>query len=261
MNNKDTILEQLRSLGLGHYEAQLYIELLKEPSTHLKLAHATGINRTKVYRLIDELEKLSLITKRTDDRGTFLVAAEPRALEIALVTSEQVLLRRRTAFEQVLPSLQGITKGDGQDFIIHTYDGVEGFKLMLWHELKAQNEVLVLGRGALEEFVPDKRWAEKHRKLSLEAGYTIRELLNPREGKSAFTSNSAFMNIYQERYISEAPLMLQHQIVIYNDIVATYHWRDGKRVGFEVINKSYATMMRQVFEHYWQFAEPADSVL
>lgn len=255
MNNKDTIIEQLRILGLGRDEAKLYLELLRGPSTHLKLAHATGINRTKVYRLADDLEKRSLITKRTDDRGTFLVAADPATLEIAIVNQEEKLKTQRSAFDALLPVLTPIKQGDRSSFIVQTYYGVEGFKQMLWHELKAQKEVLIFGSGSIEELVNDRRWAEKHRAMTLQAGYIVREILNPGGKNEDFTEITEFMEkAYNKRLIPSDIVELAHQIVIYNDTVAVYHWREEQKVGIEIINKDYAAMQRQIFEHYWRMA-------
>lgn len=254
MNNKDIIFEQLRILGLTTEEGRLYIELLKEPSTHLKLAHATGINRTKVYRLVDELEKRSLIAKRTDDRGTFLVAADPSTLEVALVTQEKKLEAQRTAFSQLLPALSELGKPDAQEFVVMTYEGVEGFKQMLWHELKTKGEELIFGSGTIQDLVPEHNWAEKHRAMTVEAGYTIREIINPGEKDKPFTLNDAYMHRYTHRQIPGDVLRLKDQVCIYNNVVATYHWRNDEKVGFEVISESYASMVRQIFENYWQVA-------
>lgn len=252
MNDKDIILEQLRTLGLTTEEGRLYVELLKEPSTHLKLAHATGINRTKVYRLVDELEKRSLIAKRTDDRGTFLVAADPSTLEVALATQEKKLEAQRTAFSQLLPTLTELRKPDAQEFVVLTYEGVEGFKQMLWHELKTKGEEVIFGSGTIQDLVPEHNWAEKHRAMTVEAGYTIREIINPGEKDKPFTLNDDYMHRYAHREISREILTLKNQVCVYNNTVATYHWRNNEKVGFEVISESYATMMRQVFERYWQ---------
>lgn len=247
----------LQKLGLGNEEAKLYLELLEEPSTHLRLAHATGINRTKVYRLVADLEKKSLITRRTDDRGTFLVAADPATLEVELTNHEQQLARQRKALNQLLPALESIRKKESRAFIIHTYEGMEGFKQMLWHELKTKGENVIFGKGTIEDAVPDREWAEKHRAMTVDAGYTIRELLNPGEKDYPFTLNEQFMHRYVHRYISADLLALEDQISIYNNTVATYHWRQGEKVGMEVISAPYANMMRQIFEHYWELAGAA----
>jgi DNA-binding MarR family transcriptional regulator len=254
-DNFDTILPQLRELGLNRDQARLYVELLKEPSTHLRLAHATGINRTKVYRLIEDLEKHSLVNRRTDDRGTFLVAADPSTLEVELVSREETIKSQRSTFEQLLPTLQRIKAHEGSGFIVHTYERIEGFKQMLWHELKSQRENLIFGSGTIEDLVPDGRWAEKHRGQTVEAGYTIRELLNPGEKDKPFTLNEDYMSRYIHREIPRDVLLLKNQVSIYNNTVATYHWRDGQKVGVEIINKNYANMMRQMFEQYWQYQQ------
>src|SRR5438034_4026135 len=106
LNKQDMIFAKFRKLGLNTEEAKIYIELLKAPNTHLQLSRSTSINRTKVYRLVDDLEKRSLITRRTDDRGTFLVASDPKTLEVELVTEEGKLKTKRLILDQLLPTLE-----------------------------------------------------------------------------------------------------------------------------------------------------------
>lgn len=256
LNRKDTI-PYLRTLGLSRDEAKLYLELLKCPSSHLELSRATGVNRTKVYRLADQLEKRSLITTRTDDRGTVLVAADPSTLEVDIVTREEDLKNQRAVFGHVLPSLEAIQKSTDSptNFSVQTYEGEDGFKQMLWHELKTKGENLIFGYGRIQELVTSQRWAEIHRKKSLEAGYQIREILNPGGKLPKFTKNQDFMHIYYERYIPEDVLLMQQQICIYNDTVAIYNWRNDQKVGIEISNKAYADMQRAIFEQYWQLAK------
>jgi sugar-specific transcriptional regulator TrmB len=255
LNNKDAIVEFLRKLNLTTEEAKLYLELLREPNTHLKLAHATGINRTKIYRLADQLEKRSLITTRTDDRGTFLVAADPATLEVTLVTQEAKLQEQRNAFDTLMPILMAVKEGDPSEFVVHTYEGSEGFKQMLWHELKTKDEALIFGSGTIEDLVTDKRWAERHREMTIEKDYTVRELLNPGGKKPVFTLNQEFVNkYYSYRVLPSSVMYLQNQMVIYNNTVGMYHWRQEQKVGVEIINKNYATLMRQIFERYWEIA-------
>jgi DNA-binding MarR family transcriptional regulator len=256
MNASSTPLEQLIKLGLSGAEARLYLELLREPTTHLKLAHATGINRTKVYRIADDLEKRSLVAKRIDDRGTFLVATDPSKLEISLIDQEDSLKQKRAAFTQLMPMLALFKQNDTKEFIVHTYDGVDGFKQMLWHELKTKGEELILGCGTIEDVVPDPRWAEKHRQMTVDAGYTIREIINVGDKDEPFTLNKNFMTRYSHRVIPSDVLPLGQQICIYNDTIAIYHWRHDQKVGLEITSAPFAAMMRDVFEMYWQKATP-----
>lgn len=255
LNNTDTFLVKLRRLGLSTDEAKVYVELLREPSTHLRLSHTTGINRTKIYRIIQDLEKKSLVSKRTDDRGTFLTASDPSALEVRLVSQEERVKQQRDTLTQLLPSLKAITEDSSRAFVVQTYEGIEGLKQMVWHELQARNELLSFGGQTIEDLITDHRWAEKHRALSVEAGYTLREIINHDIDLPRFTNSQEFMKNYIYRQMPSNQINFNEQIVIYNDTVAIYHWRENQKVGVEIISKTYANTMRQMFEYFWQIAE------
>jgi DNA-binding MarR family transcriptional regulator len=254
LNNKDNLLKELHTLSLNPDEAKIYLELLSAPTTHLHLSNATGINRTKVYRIANELEKRGLIARRTDDRGTFLTAADPSTLELELVNSESKIKQQRDAFMRLVPALEKLQLTNDDDFAVHTYEGIDGFKQMLWHELKTQGLCLCFGNGEMERLVPDHQWAERQRARTMEAGYFIHEILNPGTKPEDFTDLATFDESYEKRFIPVELLKIEQQILIYNDTTAIYNWRDGHRVGLEVVSKTYTGMMRQLFEYYWQLA-------
>lgn len=260
LNNRNNILLQLHRLGLNADESKVYLALLEKPLSHLEIARKTGVNRTKVYRVADELIKRGLITENQDDTGKQLAANDPTNLEITIKTEEEKLDRKKSTLQEALPSLQalyaqGEIPGDG-DFEVNTYEGVDGFKQMLWNELKTKDEILIFGDGSIQDLINSSRWAEKHREKTVEAGYKIRELLNPKGKPSEFTKNKDFIEqSYQRRYISKDILPLAHQLCVYNNTVAIYNWRNGQKVGVEIINKSFANMQREVFNSYWQRSE------
>ncbi|HEX7963209.1 MAG TPA: helix-turn-helix domain-containing protein [Candidatus Saccharimonadales bacterium] len=252
-NNKDMILQRLKALNLSADEAHIYLELLKGPATHLKLARSTGINRSKVYRLADQLEKRSLVSTRTDDRGTFLIASDPATLEVELVTEEENVKQKRQAFESLLPVLNLLKDNDASSFIVHTYEGEEGFKQMLWHELKTRGEILMFGRASLRDLITSQRWISQHQERMAQANYndqSVRVLVNPGEDSKIFT----FATNYQFRVLTPDELLLENQITTYNDTVAIYHWRHQQKVGVEIVNETLAQTFRQMFTHYWELA-------
>jgi predicted DNA-binding transcriptional regulator len=254
MNGDDGIVTGLQMLGLNGSEATIYTELLKSHATHAQLSQRTGINRTTLYRLVASLEKRGLVTLRTDDVGKFLVASDPSTLETDVITQEQQSRQQREIFTRLLPTLEHIKKRTEADFALHTYEGIEGFKRMLWHELKTKGECLCYGVGTLEDVVPDHRWVEMQRQKNLEAGYTLRELLNT--PIRSFTNVEGFTRGYQQRCIDATILPMNHMITIYNDTVATYNVYEGRRIGLEIVSKTYANTMRQVFEQFWILATP-----
>lgn len=256
MNNKNKLIKKLNTLDLSTEESLIYIELLKKPNTHMQLSRSTEINRTKVYRIIENLEKRSLVARRTDDRGTFLVAADPSTLEIEVVKQEKKAKNQRQILTHILPSLKTLQTNDTSLFVVHTYEGIEGLKQMVWHELKTKGELTTFGGQTIEDIIDDHRWSNRHRNLTVEAGYTVREIINPDIDPPTFTNNQEFMkNHYQYRTIPSELIYFSEQIVIYNDTVSVYHWRENKKVGVEIISKTYANMLRIIFDHYWRLAK------
>jgi sugar-specific transcriptional regulator TrmB len=105
VNNFDALQAQLQQQGLSAAEARIYLELLRQPATHLALSRTTGVNRTKVYRIIQDLERRSLVTYQTDDRGTLVVACDPSSLELPLLAHEEAVMVQRSGLQQLLPAL------------------------------------------------------------------------------------------------------------------------------------------------------------
>jgi sugar-specific transcriptional regulator TrmB len=254
-DSKGRLLSILRDLNLDSNEAAIYLELLHEPNTHLRLSRSTGIARTKIYRIVEKLEKRSLVSKRVDDRGLLLVASDPSSLEVELIAEEEKLKKQRMLLREVIPTLANIQTKDHKLFAVRTYEGREGLMQMCWHELKTKEELLAFGWGRIEDYMTDHQWAERHRARQVEAGYRTRELINTKDSPSTFSTNQEFMaKLYSYRQLPEHLVVPDNQTTIYNDTVAIYHWRQDQKVGVEIISAAYANMMRQIFEHYWRLS-------
>lgn len=258
MNNKSSIIASLLQAGLSNEGAQIYAALCKQTATHLTLSRITGINRTKVYRVVQELEQQGLVSRQTDDRGTFLRASDLGVWGLELSAREQRIREQLNTVHALAPALQQLRASVRADMTVRTYDGSDGLKQMCWHELKADEELLVLGGGSIEAMIPNKYWAEKHRRLSVEAGYNVLEIVNDMPDQT-FTDNADFMKLYTCRILPANILTISNQTVIYNDTVAIYHWQNGQKTGIEIINTSYAAMMRHMFKMYWQMAAPLEA--
>ena len=236
-------------------EARVYYELTRRgPLTHLQLSRTTGISRTRMYRIIEQLHVKGVVVKKTDDDGTAVAVTSHETLELALVAEAEKLDDQRRAYEQVQPLLSELITENRPplNFSIRTYDGVIGFKQMLWNELKTQGELLVFGDGTLEDLVGSRGWAEKQRAMTVQNGYKIREIAN---NPIVPTENRAFTDKIIARHIDATILPLRHQVAIYNNIVNIYCWRDGQKTGIEIINQPYAQTMRAMFERYWDLAD------
>lgn len=258
MNSQQDMYAELRLFGLKLDEAKVYVELLKGASTHQTLSQATSVNRTKVYRIVQDLEQRGLVAKQTDDRGSFLIATDPDLLESSVVIQEQRAMEQRGALQHILPALHALQSPDSNRFITRTYDGLEGLKQMCWHELKARGVLLTFGSGTIEQLIPNHYWAEKQRALSVKANYKVYEIINDTvDDTITFTENEEYMSHFEYRVLPTITQKLARQTVIYNDTVAIYSYeREDYKSGVEIINEGYAQMMRGIFWHYWGLAVP-----
>ncbi|HEX9153426.1 MAG TPA: helix-turn-helix domain-containing protein [Candidatus Saccharimonadales bacterium] len=253
LNTNNDIFEQLKTLGLTKPEIKVYIELLSKPSNHLELSRSTGVERAKIYRVVDSLKKRSLVIQQTDDTGKMLIASDPSCLEIGLVEKEEALRDQREALRLVQDNLEHMRNMAPRQFIVKSYDGPEGFKQMLWHQLKNKDDLLVVGSGTVEELVHDNRWSKRYRYAQVDAGYqtavvTNRKLADcPADGLSLITQ----AQLYKRRYVSPDIFRFGSQTTVYNDVVAIFHNNGEQKVGLEIVNEEYADMMRQTFKYYW----------
>lgn len=257
MVNINDVIEQLIILGLTRDQAIIYFELAKKETNHLQLSRDTGINRTKVYRIIQDLEMRGLAVRVADDRGLLLTAGDVGVLDEVVRKCEQRAMRQRQALESVGGMLAAAAPQSAHEFVVHTYKGVAGMKQMQWHELKTKGELLAFGYVTYEELVGSRRWAEGFRFKVSQQGYKIRELISrtPPGFAADFTNCVFYYKKYQARRLIGVALPVCSPFVVYNDTVAIYQIDAKKKFGLEIINAGYATTMRQVFEDYWRAAQ------
>jgi sugar-specific transcriptional regulator TrmB len=261
LNNKNNIVTNLRRLGLTADEAVIYIALLEKPMSHLELARETKINRTKIYRLADNLKEKSLITIKQRDDGKFLSATTPTNLEVALDNQEHLLDLKKRVLENTLPVLSSLFNSPitSKDFFtVNTYQGVSGLKQMLWNELKTEGEICIFSHDTLDSFA-GRTWAEKYRTRLASAGIPHRSLENT-ESKHVldFTQAEGYRDIYKARLLPREVFDIKQELTIHDGTVSIYNWTGGEdalRVGVEIKNQDFANFMKSIFENYWKIAQ------
>lgn len=253
------VRQGLRTLGLSDDEIAVYLTLVQTAASPLELSQKTTIKRTKIYSLLNALEKRSLIARVANEEGSLFAVTDPMNLGIAINESEARLKEHQETFYQLVPMLSAL-RGVSQmsPFTVRTYEGEEGFKQMLWHELKTKGEQLCFGGGDVEELVSSLTWVNRYRERAVEAGYRIREIINSEIDLPTPVQNQDYLQRYHCRGISAHLVPLENQIVIYNDTVAVYNWRQDQKVGTEIVCKSFARTMRGVFDCFWKLTEPTN---
>jgi hypothetical protein len=248
-------------LGLTQEIADIYLALLTYgPQSMSGLARYSGVERTRIYRLIDELTASHLIEVEVQYKKNIFRAAP--------ITNLQLLLTRKA---EELGELQSELKVLHQTLTnnmpaapatrIQFYKGPDGVKQMYWNQTKSTTEVVSIlyenmqTRTNLAFF---ERWVHACNEKNLKFRGLINDnfIKTQQEWYSAHTNER--LNSWQARRLSDTIFPITHSVVVYNDVTAYFNWKDGEIFGIEMYNQQIADSQRQVFEILWRQASPVD---
>jgi sugar-specific transcriptional regulator TrmB len=100
------VLERLREIGLGEYEARLYLALLRRhPATGYELARSSGVPSSKVYEVL----------KRLQDKDLVFVADGGRARRYIPVDPEEFVERYTSRMTRTLDGLRDVMQALGSE--------------------------------------------------------------------------------------------------------------------------------------------------
>ena len=134
------LLERLREIGLGEYEAKLYLALVRRhPATGYELARSSGVPSSKVYEVLGRLQDKDLVFVTDGGRAKRYLPADP----------DEVLDEYGARLTRALDGLRGELRalaGDEQVGYIWNLRGREALLERATHLLtRAETTALVSG--------------------------------------------------------------------------------------------------------------------
>jgi sugar-specific transcriptional regulator TrmB len=245
-------------LGLDPEIADLYLTLhAYGPQTISGLARLSGIERTRVYRLLEKMTSANLVEAETQYKRVILHAAPITNLEILLAQQEQRirdLQNELTHFHSKLTNspINHATR-------VHYYRGQEGNRQMFWNQTKAQGETLAIlyepmqSKTGLAFF---ERWVRKFNERGLKARGLVGDHFLESLQQWYNKHDNERMQHWESRYLPPEVLPITHSTITYDDVLAYYNWRDGEIFGVEIYNPEIAKAHRHTFELLWGRAIP-----
>lgn len=184
MQKYDKIAKLLAPLGLNEKEVAIYVSLLKTGgATVSQIAHETGIARTYVYDIAEDL-KIKGFLSMLEKRGVRTYAALSHAELVAFIkrkNEELEMLGKRVSeavsdFESLRQGAKQPTKVEffsGTDGVLHIYDQIKS-------DLKKLHEpfeiVTIFSPEKLEAAFPG--WFEQKKFIDISPFMTKRDIVN-----------------------------------------------------------------------------------
>jgi len=263
-----TGIAQLRSycerLGISPLVADVYSALrVHGPQTISELARNAGIERIRIYRMLDELRTSGLIEVETAYKRSILQAAPTSNLELLLVKRKQELQNLQQDYLSRRANLE-MQDDRSNATSVRFYKGLEGLKQMLWNQTKGTGERLVILRDNIQHKTDSaffERWVRKCNSRGLSSRGIVNDNFIKTQQEWYATHTNEQVSDWQARYVPDDLFPIPYNQVIYDDIVIHYDWKDDENVfGIEIHSAPIAQMQRQLFELLWQKAFPMDDL-
>lgn len=261
MMNNTQILKHLQAFGLEERQSKIYLLLLEKGElTPLELARETDINRTTIYRLLEDLKKLSLVEEIIDQYKVKLKAASPESFQLLIVKKESDINSLKNVLPSLVSSLESLVNKQQSPTKVLYFRGENGLRQLLWNTLKASGRTEVIGYGYADwaEAV-GYEFAENLRSEYVQKSIYSREIqnpeFNPQKDILGWTENEEYVEKYFKlRCIPESKLEINHDSYIYNDVFAFSYFFNDETFGVEIHNEEIAKTQRQIFNILWDQA-------
>lgn len=234
--------------------ADIYLSLhTRGPQTISDLARHSGVERTRIYRLIDELEQSNLVETQLDYKRRIFHAAPISNLQILISKKEQELEHLQQELDTIA---QAFTRADlaSPTTRVQFYQGADGTKQMFWNQTKAKGEILSILHEPMQHKTKKsffQRWTQAMNQHDIKHRSVVDDefLASLKKWRS---KHSGKTKTWDARHISPGQFTITSSTVIYDDIVVYYNWKDDEVFGVEIHNADIASTQRQFFEMLWQ---------
>lgn len=253
MINKE-LQQVFEQIGLSRKHLTTYLAMLgRAPRTPLQLARATKINRSSLYRYLEEMREKGLVELVLADKAS-KYGVSPEGLESYLAREQERVL----SLERTIPQVRKMLLDQPEEVAgteVKYYQGREGLRQMLWRVVSAKDEFVGLGYENWNTSV-GKNYAEKLRNRMLETGVKSREIQNEPDDSFEYTNlGEDYGFLHESRKLDKKVLEIKHDTYIYNDVFAFYYFYEGELFGVEIHNKEIAKTQKQIFEILWEMAK------
>ncbi len=256
MTKESTVRKLLSSLGFDSDASKLYEAAWNHGSqTISELARTSGVERTKVYRLLPLLKERGLIEIDSEYSRDIIRIAPPEALQ-------ELLAQRQTALQSAQLSLPALiaqrTERQLDASRVNVYRGASGLKQLLWNETRATGEILCVLQEPMQSSTNQEffeRWVTKCNEKELHMRGVVGSGFSGSRDKWYETHVNERLAHWQERTIDNEVFSVDHNMVIYDDTVAYFTWNHKDMFGVEIHQAAVAQTQRQFFELLWRAAD------
>jgi sugar-specific transcriptional regulator TrmB len=237
------LIPTLQQLGLSEKQAKIYLACLELGETSIKeIAQKSGIKRTTIYDLIDDMVNAGYIRTTKKGKKVRYIATEPEDLKI-------IMKQREALLREIIPELTLINNVSRNKPKIWFYEGIEGIKKVYEDLLKfpntevcgwgSEDSTTLLGTDYCNDYV--KRRTAK--KIKLKIIYPLTEI-------TKYYKENDKSQYRQSRTVDPKKFAFRIEINIYNNRVLMVSAKDQMAVIIE--SEPIAETWKNIFKMCWE---------
>ena len=240
-----------KELGLTDAETKVYLALMKIGSNSVgAIVDESRVSRSKIYHVLDKLQKKALVTSILKGRTTYYNATHPQKILTYIEYKKDQLKKTEREAKEIIPSLETMQKFAGFKDEAEVYRGLEGLKAardLSLEVLKKGETIRVFGSDKTSQDTMPAFWEEYHKKrikLGIKGKYLMKE--NSRKHIDKIKRKIPLMRI---KY---TPVTAPVYIDIFGEYVVTSVVVPGYYVAFLIRNQYIADYYKEWFDQLWK---------
>ena len=247
----------LSELGLTDGEIKAYLTILRiGQSAAGPIAMESGISRSKIYQVLDKLERKGLASHVEVGGVRHFQGVEPSKIRDYLAERKEELERLGGELESFLPKLEAFQKGSGKGHSVAVYQGFRGMRTAHEHiylKLRKGAEYHVLGAPSGNAWKGMERfWLKDHLRRAA-AGIRCRILFNADVERGVVADRNG-RPLCEARYMPIG-MVTPAEIEVFDDTTLIITISD-EPVTIEIVGKEIARSFKSYFDQFWKRSKP-----
>lgn len=245
--------EKLANLGLKNKEIKAYLAILKlQKANPHKIAEEANIERTTIYKILDDLTARGLISRSVSGKRLNYIAEAPEMLK-------NMLDEQQSTVKQILPYLNALRGSRGAKPVIKFYSGRDDIRKILTTSLNSKEKIrrdFTFVENVVDLF--GLKFIHKQIESRVKKGIHVQSLRRAIQNKKVSEKDWYLKKNNKEllrevRYLPES-INFEPLIIIYDHTVVII---SSKKESYALIIESpeFSQAMKTLFDIAWQSAK------
>jgi len=245
----------MTELGFSPEEAVLFCHLYERGTkTALQLSRELKLPRTRVYRILESLLEKGFLNELVEYNSRRFETASLKRFDHLLTQKQTELADLQRTIPFIKDQFNNLPQYTGPESKIVRYRGLTGVEQINWNSTKAHGTLHIFEQAQqLERWLPHSK-AERLREEFHANGVKVKQILSVSEIPD-YTQITGHVDDTTSRYINPKIMALSSDLIIYDNVVASYSQSNSDIFGVELYDQFISSILKQMFMHFWQKAK------